>query len=369
VRSATISGSGLLTAPSGPSAPGTYTVSATSQADPTQVARMSFSVSEIAVQVSPETATVVAANSTNAKPTSQAFTATVTGAQSTTVTWSIQQGAVGGTIGSGGNYQSGSMPGIYTVVAASTVDPGKTATAKVTVLPVPVVVTISPRDLTLAPGSMTTFNATLQNATTPGVVWSVAAGGAGGRIDALGNYTAPQTTGMDTVIATSNQDATRTDQVTVNVCNQGGLCTPSNACHSGTLSCSSLGMTCNDTGNNAPDGTVCGPDQVCHSGVCTACVSGASCSGADPCSLGITSCLTGVQRCISNGPNPAKANGSACSSVIAGTCQDGTCDCGAAGVFVYGDCQTCPVFTGTTVLVNADGCGHYGVLELSNDHA
>jgi hypothetical protein len=64
------------------------------------------------------------------------FTATVSGAasgQSTAVTWSVQEGAAGGTIDANGKYTAPSTPGTYHVVATSVADATIAATATVTV--------------------------------------------------------------------------------------------------------------------------------------------------------------------------------------------------------------------------------------------
>ncbi|MCA2979661.1 MAG: hypothetical protein INH37_15420, partial [Myxococcaceae bacterium] len=333
-----VSSSGLFTAPAGAAVPGTYVVTATSQADPTQAASATVMVPPIAVTVTPATATVVAANSTNATPTARTFTATVTGAVNSQVSWSVVE-AGGGSIASGGTYQSPPVAGQYTVVARSVVDPGAQGTARVTVTPVPVVVSITPRNPTVGLGSTTVFTAAVANAVTTGVTWSIADGGVGGRIDAQGNYTAPPRAGVDTLVATSTQDTSRSDSTAVTVCNSGAVCVPPNVCRTGNVSCSaSGGPTCIETTSSAPNGTPCGSNQVCNAGVCSVCVAGASCTSPDPCALGVTTCSTGSPRCESAGPNPARPNGSSCSPTINGVCQDGRCQCAGNATFVLGDC-------------------------------
>ncbi|HET6984663.1 MAG TPA: hypothetical protein VFI53_21135, partial [Myxococcaceae bacterium] len=64
------------------------------------------------------------------------FTATVSGAgsgRSTAVTWSVQEGAAGGTIDANGKYTAPSTVGTYHVVATSVADASIAATATVTV--------------------------------------------------------------------------------------------------------------------------------------------------------------------------------------------------------------------------------------------
>ena len=61
------------------------------------------------------------------------FQATVTGPTNTAVTWSVQEGMTGGTIGSMGQYTAPETAGTYHVVATSQADPAATGTATVTV--------------------------------------------------------------------------------------------------------------------------------------------------------------------------------------------------------------------------------------------
>jgi len=71
-------------------------------------------------------------SSVNLTPSAtQQFTATVTGASDTSVVWTIQEGAPGGTVTSGGLYSAPGAVGVYHVVATSNADPTQTATATV----------------------------------------------------------------------------------------------------------------------------------------------------------------------------------------------------------------------------------------------
>jgi hypothetical protein len=63
---------------------------------------------------------------------SQQFTATVTGATDTSVTWTIQEGSSGGTISNAGLYSAPVVLGTYHVVATSNADGTQSATATVT---------------------------------------------------------------------------------------------------------------------------------------------------------------------------------------------------------------------------------------------
>jgi hypothetical protein len=61
------------------------------------------------------------------------FTATVTGASDTSVSWTIQQGAAGGTILGMGLYMAPGTAGIYSIIATSNADSTQSATATVSV--------------------------------------------------------------------------------------------------------------------------------------------------------------------------------------------------------------------------------------------
>lgn len=62
---------------------------------------------------------------------SQQFTATVTGASDTSVSWTILEGAAGGTISGSGLYLAPGAVGVYHVIATSNADPTQSATAAV----------------------------------------------------------------------------------------------------------------------------------------------------------------------------------------------------------------------------------------------
>jgi beta-lactamase superfamily II metal-dependent hydrolase len=120
--SGTVSTSGRYTAPT---TAGTYSVTATSVADPSKSASATASVSapvSINVAVSPATASISAGGT-------QQFTATVTGTTNTAVTWTCS----GGTASASGLFTAPTTSGSYTVTATSAADPSKSATAMVTV--------------------------------------------------------------------------------------------------------------------------------------------------------------------------------------------------------------------------------------------
>src|SRR5262249_59827182 len=117
---------------SAPGSAGTYHVVAISVADSTKSATASVTVTQpaqISVTVAPSVTTVSTGGSFT-------FTATVTGTtggQSTAVTWSVQEGAAGGTIDGTGHCHAPGSAGTYHVVATSVADPSKSDSATVTV--------------------------------------------------------------------------------------------------------------------------------------------------------------------------------------------------------------------------------------------
>lgn len=127
VGGGTITQTGLYTAPP---TPGTYTVRATSVANPNRWGEASVFVTApptVSVHVSPTAVTLAPLGT-------QQFTATVSGSADTSVTWSVTpSGGAGGTITQTGLYTAPTLLGTYTVRATSNADPTKSGTAAVTV--------------------------------------------------------------------------------------------------------------------------------------------------------------------------------------------------------------------------------------------
>jgi len=163
----------------------------------------------VAITISPTTASVAPA-------ATQAFTAAVTHTGNTAVTWSVFEGAAGGSVTNAGVYTAPAAAGTYHVVATSQADPGKKALATVTVT-LAVGVTIAPTTATLASGQNRTFTAAVTNSANTAVTWSVQEGAGGGAITIAGVYTAPAIAGTYHVVATSQADTTKTAVATVTV--------------------------------------------------------------------------------------------------------------------------------------------------------
>ncbi len=163
----------------------------------------------IAVRVQPPSAQVKASGSVG-------FVAVVTGTASTSVTWSVQEGAAGGSVTSAGAYTAPATAGSYHVVATSQADATKSAAATVTVTPV-VAVAVSPSTATVAAGGSLTFVATVTGTTNTAVTWSVRETSGCGSVTQAGVYTAPAAAATCHVVATSSADATASATATVTV--------------------------------------------------------------------------------------------------------------------------------------------------------
>jgi hypothetical protein len=219
-----ISTSGYYTAPDNVPNPAQVYVTATSVADPTKSATATVTViPPVSVTISPTTAQVL----TGAH---QQFTATVSNASNTAVTWSLAgsgcSGSGCGAVSSSGLYTAPSnvpSPAQVSVTATSVADSTKSATARVTIIP-PVSVTISPTTVQVLTNSHQQFTATVLNTTNPAVSWSLAgsgcSGAACGTISVSGFYTAPSNVpspALVTVTATSQADSTKSAAATVTI--------------------------------------------------------------------------------------------------------------------------------------------------------
>jgi hypothetical protein len=202
-----------------PDAEGTFHVVASSTADARRKAAVTVQVQRrgIRVRIAPSVASLRTGDSAT-------FTAIVRGTrpgQSTAVTWSIQEGASGGTIDASGNYTTPAAPGIFHVVAASVADPSKKAAATVTVTADQgIAVAVAPSNASTQAQGKLIFKATvtgIQNGQSSGVTWSVEEGANGGSVDASGDYTAPASAGTAHVVATSIADPSKTAVATVDV--------------------------------------------------------------------------------------------------------------------------------------------------------
>ena len=212
-----IDDSGNYTAPD---APGTFHVVATSVADHAKKATATVNVTAdqgIAVAVTPSNASV----QSKGKLSFKAKLTGVRSGQSGDVSWSVREGASGGSIDASGNYTAPASASTAHVVATSVADPSKSAAATVEVTAAPTVaVSISPSSTSVTAGDITTFSANVTGTTSgqsPDVSWSVQEGSAGGSIDGSGRYTAPGNAGSFHVVATSVADTSKSATASVTV--------------------------------------------------------------------------------------------------------------------------------------------------------
>jgi hypothetical protein len=148
----TVTSAGVYTAP----ATGrTCHVIATSVSDSTRSDTATITVTApVAVSISPATVTVDACRT-------QTFTATVTGTTDQVVTWSVTEGAAGGTVTSGGVYTAPQLAGTYHVVATSRASSAARATATVTVRDRVLSVAVDPASVSVDAGGSLQFRATI----------------------------------------------------------------------------------------------------------------------------------------------------------------------------------------------------------------
>jgi hypothetical protein len=190
--------------------PGTATVTVTVDGK-TSAAQTVTVVSGATISITPSQV-AMAINGT------RPFTATVGNAPDTSVTWSVQEGAAGGTVDQQGLYTAPAAPGTYHVVATSNFDQSKSATATVAVSTTGVpTVSIDPPSVTMPINGIQNFTATVTGSPDTAVTWSVQEGAAGGSITTGGAYTAPGTAGTYHVVATSVFDPTAKATATVTV--------------------------------------------------------------------------------------------------------------------------------------------------------
>lgn len=192
-----------------PLVPGTYHVTATSQAAPMASAKATVTVVPVEITISPTSATLETGEA-------KAFTAIVTGTTDLAVNWLVQEGVVGGSVTAGGVYTASSTPGTYHVIAQAHADASKTAVATITVIPT-VVVTVSPSPVQLFSSQTQQFSASVNGTPTTAVTWSIAQGAAGGTITAGGLYNAPVAGGTYTVMATTQASPIKSGSATVTV--------------------------------------------------------------------------------------------------------------------------------------------------------
>jgi hypothetical protein len=148
-----VTATGVYTAPA---TTGVFHVVATSVADPTRSGSASVTVQA----PPPATVAIVPATASVSACTSRAFAATVTNA-GPGVTWSVQEGAAGGTVDAAGKYTAPTTPGTYHLVATSQAAPTASATAVITVATQVLGVVVGPATTSATTNGTVTFTATV----------------------------------------------------------------------------------------------------------------------------------------------------------------------------------------------------------------
>ncbi len=173
----TISAAGLFTAPSVPPQPPQVNVTATSVADPSKFASVTTSI------VSTHLLAVSPANATVALEQTEAFSATLDGAATQAVTWSVNS-ILGGNTAVGTISNSPSMNGLYlapvnmpaarsvNITAASTAYPALISSVTLE-LTSNIVVSIAPTTAVRIPGARQSFTASVAQTSNPQVAWTV----------------------------------------------------------------------------------------------------------------------------------------------------------------------------------------------------
>lgn len=154
----------------------------------------------------------------------QRLTATVTGTTNTAVSWSVREGAPGGTIDAQGMYTAPAQGGTYHIVATSVADPYRSTMITISVNFMTIAVFPNVGDI--QPGQTQQFTAAVTGSVNRTVVWTVQEGPIGGSINDAGIYTAPATTGIYHVLATSAANHYQSSMASVSVANLGLIIQP-----------------------------------------------------------------------------------------------------------------------------------------------
>ncbi len=183
-----------------PASPGVYHIVATSYVEPLIQATIQVTVEPPGVSISPKSIQLQ-------KGETFQFGVAISGDNQ--VSWSVQEGAAGGSITSAGAYTAPEVPGTYHVVASSVKYPGAFDVSTVTVAYPAVTL-----EVTAVPDMYPTQTIQMGLTSSDGLVDWVATGGT---IDSNGLYEAPLEPGTYQIIAISrvNPNVTSTVQVTV----------------------------------------------------------------------------------------------------------------------------------------------------------
>ena len=174
------------------------------------VASAPTSTSQITVQISPVSSTVASGKS-------QQFAATVSGTSNTAVVWYTTAGTISSTglltapsVSTNTSLSVRAKSAVTDASASATV----TVTAPVTSSIAPTVsVSVNPGSTTVQMQGSVQFTASVSGSTNTAVTWTAGLGS----ISASGLYTAPSSSGTDTIIATSQADPTKAASASVTI--------------------------------------------------------------------------------------------------------------------------------------------------------
>ncbi|HJU83599.1 MAG TPA: hypothetical protein VJ600_05270 [Holophagaceae bacterium] len=158
----------------------------------------------VSVGVSPASATVTVGQN-------RTFTASVSGSSNTTVVWSVQEGAAGGSISTSGVYTAPAGPTTAHVVATSQADLSKTGQAVVTVVAAPAITAFTASPTTIALGASATLTATFSGGT------ATIDHGVGTATSGVGISVSPTTTTTYTLTVTNAAGTAVTATATITV--------------------------------------------------------------------------------------------------------------------------------------------------------
>jgi hypothetical protein len=211
---------GIYTAPSSIASETQVTISATSEADSTQVATATIilapTVVPVGISVTPDSTTLAGGQSAQ-------FTASVSGTTNTAVNWSLTPSM--GSISNGLYTAPSNLTSQQTVTltAVSQADPTKTASASLILKPIskpvsaPVTISLSPGSASLLGGQSATFTPSVSGTTNKAVTWSISP-----QVGSITNgiYQAPAIVSSQQIVsitAASVADPSETATVTVSL--------------------------------------------------------------------------------------------------------------------------------------------------------
>jgi plastocyanin len=206
-----VMGEGTTVTYTAPIAPGTYTLTAVSQADPSRRATATINVvGEVSITLSPSAVRLEPGDTLE-------FTATVSGPQNQAVRWEATAGEVAGT-GTTVTYTAPPEVGNYTLTVISQADPELRASASIEVVENGggVSITLEPSSVRIIPAGTQEFTAAVVGLADTSVLWEVTGGSVSGT-GATVTYTAPAEEGIYTLTATSQADPNLSATATIDV--------------------------------------------------------------------------------------------------------------------------------------------------------